>query len=218
MPTELVYKVLHELAAIQYDGLVSFHFYNEAFTDKRIFSFFQKCLDLGLNNYLVTNGDFLTREVVRKLSTYNIREFALSVYDWTSDEDFREKCRFFEKEYNVRDYDWDFYIVKGGEGFGNRAGYVEHKSEEISLPVAAACSKIATKMDIRYDGSVVMCCLDYYGIHKIGDIRHENIVDIWYGAVKQQQIMDLRKGLRKNYNLCSRCSDYLKEVEPSFNE
>jgi len=213
MPKELVHKVLYELADIEYKGLISFHFYNEAFTDKRIFSFFEKCQELGLNNYLFTNGDYLTKDVIEKLSKYNIKEFVLSIYDWKTDDEYREKCNSIDKDLKIGEYDWDFYIVKGGENFSNRAGYVQHKTEELSLPVVAACSKIEKKIDIRYDGTVVMCCLDYYGIHKIGDIHNENIIDIWYGGVKQKQIMDLRKGLRSRYKLCSKCSDYLKEVE-----
>ena len=30
MPEDLVYKVLHELAAIRYQGLIAFHFYGQA--------------------------------------------------------------------------------------------------------------------------------------------------------------------------------------------
>ena len=88
MPEELVHKVLYELAEIEYKGLISFHFYNEIFTDKRIFSFFEKCQELGLNNYLFTNGDYLTKDAVERLSKYNIKEFALSIYDWETEEDF----------------------------------------------------------------------------------------------------------------------------------
>ena len=50
MPEELVHKVLYELAAIKYNGRIAFHFFNEVFTDNRIFSFFEKCKELGLNN------------------------------------------------------------------------------------------------------------------------------------------------------------------------
>lgn len=212
MPEELVYKVLHELAAIRYQGLIAFHFYNEVFTDKRIFSFFEKCRELGLNNYLFTNGDYLTAEVVERLSTYNIKEFTLSIYDWKTDEDFQQKCDFFNQELKLNEYSWDFFIVKGGENFGNRAGYVQHKEESLSLPVRAACSKIEKKLEIRYDGSAVMCCLDYYGVHKIGNINTENVIDIWYGEIRRKQIHDLRQGLRKCYQLCSKCSDYIVKV------
>jgi MoaA/NifB/PqqE/SkfB family radical SAM enzyme len=212
MPEDLVYKVLYELAEIEYKGLISFHFYNEVFTDKRIFSFFEKCQELGLYNYIFTNGDYLTKEVVEKLSKYNIKEFALSIYDWKTESEFLAKCEAFNKDLKLDEYPWEYYVIKGGENFGNRAGYVKHKEEELSLPIAAACSKIEKKIDIRYDGSVVMCCLDYYGIHKIGDIRKENIIDIWYGEIRQKQINDLRKGLRKCYELCSKCSDYLIKI------
>lgn len=209
MHEELVHKVLYELAEINYKGLISFHFYNEVFTDKRIFSFFEKCKELGLNNYLFTNGDFLTKEVVDQLIQYNIKEFALSIYDWTSDEDYDNKCKKFINELRLKDYPWEFYTIKGGENFGNRAGYVSHKEEYQTLPINAACSKIEKKIDIRYDGTAVMCCQDYYGVHPIGNIRNENIIDIWYGEIRRKQISDLRKGLRKCYKLCSKCSDYI---------
>ena len=212
MPEELVYKVLYELAHINYKGLISFHFYNEVFTDKRIFTFFEKCQELELYNYVFTNGDYLTKDVVERLSKYNIKEFALSIYDWETEEDFDAKCIALNKELKLNEYSWEYYTIKGGENFGNRAGYVQHKVEELTLPIAAACSKIEKKIDVRYDGSVVMCCLDYYGIHKIGDIREQNIIDIWYGQIRQKQIEDLRKGLRKCYQLCSKCSDYIKEI------
>jgi MoaA/NifB/PqqE/SkfB family radical SAM enzyme len=212
MPEDLVYKVLYELAEIDYKGLISFHFYNEVFTDKRIFSFFEKCQELGLYNYIFTNGDYLTKDVVERLSKYNIKEFALSIYDWTSESEFLAKCEAFNKELKLGEYAWEYYVIKGGENFGNRAGYVDYKEEELSLPITAACSKIEKKIDIRYDGSVVMCCLDYYGIHKIGDIRKENIIDIWYGEIRQKQIRNLRKGLRKCYELCSKCSDYIIKI------
>ena len=212
MPEELIHKVLYELAEIEYKGLISFHFYNEVFTDKRIFSFFEKCKELGLYNYIFTNGDFLTPGVIDRLNKYNIKEFALSIYDWKTEQEFQAKCDAFNKELKLDKQAWEFYIIKGGDNFGNRAGYVNYKEEKLTLPLTAGCSKIEKKIDVRYDGSVVMCCQDYYGVHKIGDILKENIIDIWYSDIRQKQIKDLRKGLRKCYELCSKCSDYIVEI------
>jgi MoaA/NifB/PqqE/SkfB family radical SAM enzyme len=118
MPEELVHKVLYELAEIKYNGLIAFHFFNEIFTDNRIFSFFEKCKELGLNNYLVTNGDFLKKDIVERLKTYNIKEFALSIYDWKTEEEFQAKCNYFLEELKLRDHTWEFYIIKGGDNFG----------------------------------------------------------------------------------------------------
>ena len=209
---KLIYKVLNELADIKYNGLIAFHFFNEVFTDKRLFSFLEKCKELGLNNYLVTNGDFLTKDIVNRLKSYNIKEFALSIYDWETEIEFQERSDFFRNELKIAEHDWEFYIIKGGDNFSNRAGYVNHKQETLQLPLTAGCSKIEKKIDIRYDGTVVMCCLDYYALHKIGDINNENIIDIWYGEIRQKQINDLRKGLRKCYKLCSKCSDYIVKI------
>ena len=212
MPRELVYKVLNELAQVDFKGLISFHFYNEVFTDNRIFSFYEKCKDLGLRNYIFTNGDFLTSQNIELLSNFNIDEFVVSIYDWRTDEEYEEKKKYFRSELKLDAYSWKLIFVKGGEDFGNRAGYVQHKIEDLSLPINASCSKIEKKIDVRFDGTVVMCCLDYFGIHKIGDISKENIIDIWYSQVRQSQIEELRKGNRKNFKLCSGCSDYIIPV------
>jgi len=212
MPTETIFKTLNELSEVSFNGLVSFHFYNEVFTDKRIFELFEKCQDLGLNNYLVTNGDFLTVENVERLSQYNIKEFTLSLYDSENRADFEKRSREHIDKFKLDQYNWDLIILNGGENFTNRAGYVEHTEEKYELPVKAACSKIVKKVDVRYDGEVVMCCLDYYGLHSIGNIVHENIIDIWYSDKRREQLNDLAEGSRYKYKLCSGCSDYMLEI------
>jgi cyclic pyranopterin phosphate synthase len=212
MPLTLIEKTLNELRDANFGGLISFHYYNEVFTDKRIYKLFEMCKALDLNNYLVTNGDFLTRENVERLGTYNIKEFTLSLYDSKDRKDFEERSKQYIKDYQLTSYDWELIILNGGEGFTNRAGYVDHVEEKVELPVKAACSKIVKKVDVRYDGEVVMCCLDYYGLHSIGNINDRNIIDIWYGDQKRQQLEDLKKGHRAKYQLCSKCSDYMVEV------
>lgn len=212
MSSALIFKTLNDLSNVSFKGLIAFHFYNEIFTDKRIYQLFEKCKELGLNNYLVTNGDFLTKDKVERLSKYNIKEFTLSLYDSKNEEDFDRRSRKCIEDYQLDSYDWELIILNGGVGFTNRAGYVNHVEEVVSLPVKAACSKIVKKVDVRYDGEVVMCCLDYYGLHSIGNINDHNIVDIWYGDKKRQQLEDLKKGSRCKYELCSGCSDYMVEI------
>lgn len=212
MPLETIYKALYELSEIDFKGLISFHFYNEVFTDKRIFDLFEKCKELGLNNYLVTNGDFLKPEKVAKLSEYNIKEFTLSLYDSKNRSDFERRSKELIDTLKLDSYSWELIVLNGGEGYTNRAGYVNHVEEKFELPVKAGCSKIVKKIDVRYDGEVVMCCLDYYGLHSIGNIKNNNIVDIWYSDKKQQQLKDLALGNRAKYKLCSGCSDYMTKV------
>lgn len=212
MPSALIFKTLNDLSNVGFKGMIAFHFYNEIFTDKRIYQLFEKCKELGLNNYLVTNGDFLTKDKVERLSRYNIKEFTLSLYDSKNQKDFEQRSRQCIEDYQLDSYDWELIILNGGVGFTNRAGYVNHVEEVVDLPVKAACSKIVKKVDVRYDGEVVMCCLDYYGLHSIGNINNDNIVDIWYGDKKRQQLADLKKGNRCKYKLCSGCSDYMVEI------
>ena len=133
MPIETIYKTLNELGEVNFTGLISFHFYNEIFTDKRIFELFQKCQELGLNNYLVTNGDFLTVENVERLSQYNIKEFTLSLYDSVNREDFEQRSKDYIDKFKLDQYGWELIILNGGEDFTNRAGYVKHTEEKYEL-------------------------------------------------------------------------------------
>lgn len=217
MPYKAILKVLYELKEINFKGLISFHFYNEILTDKRIFDLFEKCKELGLNNYLVTNGDFLTHEKVKTLGTFNIKEFTLSLYDSIDKNDFIKRSKYYTDKLGLDKYDWELIILNGGEGYTNRAGYVNHTEEKYDLPVKAACSKIVKKIDVRYDGEVVMCCLDYYGLHSIGNVNSQNIIDIWYGEKKREQLKDLSIGNRAKYKLCSGCSDYMLPIKDEEN-
>lgn len=212
MPKSLIFKVLNELFEISFDGLISFHFYNEIFTDQRIYSLFEKCQELCLNNYIISNGDHLTSEDVYQLSKYNIKEFTISLYDWKTDNDYLELIEKTKERLRLDRYSWKYGFVQGGDNFGTRAGHAMHKKEELILPIKAACSKIEKKLEIRFDGVAVMCCQDYYGIHPIGNIDKDHILDIWYGLIRQEQINTLRSGLRSSYKLCSTCSDFIKRV------
>ncbi len=56
---------------------------------------------------------------------------------------------------------------------------------------------------ILVDGTVALCCLDYDGAHKLGDVRHESIYDIWHGEKFSEYRDRFRNG---RIDLCSRCN------------
>lgn len=213
MPLDLIKKVLNELHQINYQGLIAFHFYNEIFTDDRIFTLFETCKELGLRNYITSNGDYLNFEKVKELSTYNIEEMNISLYNWKNDSDFVNLRNKTIERLGLDMYNWKFKIIRGGSHYGNRAGNAKHKIESLNLPLKAGCSRIDNKLEIRYDGVAVMCCQDYFGKHPIGNIRKNHILDIWYSKERMYQVSQLSKGLRENFELCSKCSDFTKSIE-----
>lgn len=213
MPLYLIYKVLDELVEIDFQGLIAFHFYNEPFTDVRMYALFDECRRRCLRNYITTNGDFLTRDNVDILSQFNIAEINVSLYDWQTDDDFKTLRAKTEDRLKLSNYNWRYKYIKGGFNYGTRAGNVGDLRDQAIVPLVSGCSRIENKLEIRYDGIAVMCCQDYHAVHAIGDINKDHIWDIWYGELHRKQIEILRRGQRKNISLCSRCSDFLSAVD-----
>jgi len=95
-----------------------------------------------------------------------------------------------------------FYIFKLRH-FKNRAGAL--KGLRIKKPLKRGCSRPYFQMVVNAEGKVVLCCNDYFGKEVMGDVSKENIFDIWRKQRFKQVRAELRKGNRKNIELCSQC-------------
>ena len=80
LPREIFDKIIKELSEIKYQGKISFAFYNEPLLDDRIFDLISytkkklpKC-EIGL----FTNGDYLTKEIEKKLWAAGIDRLLVS--------------------------------------------------------------------------------------------------------------------------------------------
>jgi len=80
----------------------------------------------------------------------------------------------------------------------------EAQTEAIQKP----CLKVADETFVYVDGRVTLCCWDSAEREVVGDVKTENIIDIWNG----EKLKSLRKlldaGDRAAINLCSRCDAY----------
>ena len=210
MPLSLIYKVLKELSYdLKFQGRVSFHFYNEIFTDPRIMKILEFSANLGLNVYINTNGDFLTSEMVEMLNSLSVVQLNISLYDWQDDDEYVLLQNKFIDKLKLNDFINEYRFIRGGNHLGTRAGYAKHKPQPNNLPLQEKCTCVTKKLEIRYDGKAVICSHDYYGIHPIGDISKQHIFDIWYSKERMYQINQLSLGNRKEFELCSKCSDFI---------
>ena len=46
-------------------------------------------------------------------------------------------------------------------------------------PLAARCAKPFRELSVRWDGNVALCCDDWKGVYKVGDVVRDNIEDLW---------------------------------------
>ncbi len=74
--------------------------------------------------------------------------------------------------------------------------------------ITQACLKILDETFVYVDGRVTLCCWDYAERAIMGDVKTENILDIWNGLTMQKHRDLLSHGNRKDIHLCSRCDAY----------
>jgi hypothetical protein len=210
LPLHLIYKILNELAVdVGFNGRVSFHFYNEVFTDPRFLKILEFSAKLGLNVYINTNGDFLTSDIINILNSLNVVQLNISLYDWKDDEEYAMLKDKFYRKVNLNTFANEYRFIKGGVHLGTRAGYAKHKEQPNNLPLKAKCSCVTRKLEVRCDGQAVICSHDYFGIHAIGNIASQHILDIWYSEERINQVKQLSKGNRFKFELCANCSDFI---------
>jgi radical SAM protein with 4Fe4S-binding SPASM domain len=214
MTDELVYSILEQNVKQGFNASVGFDFYNEPTLDPRLLLFLEKARELNCPTEIVTNGDTLkkdenyAREFFRRVGFTNI-----SLYDY-KDMEGRKKLIVWWKNYlNSLNISKNRYRLVGEYfNFGNRAGVVDRRDKfmggahlDSKAPLKASCRKIHSKMNIRYDGEVPICCEDALVQHSLGNVNNNTLKEIWYGEKMKRATELLARGKRSEMNPCNKC-------------
>lgn len=92
---------------------------------------------------------------------------------------------------------------------GNHAVLTNHAGSGgpgLAEPLAERCAKPFREIGVRWDGNVAMCCNDWRGQHKCGNVNDTDISDIWQSAAFGAAREMLYAGNR-NFGPCAVC-DY----------
>lgn len=68
---------------------------------------------------------------------------------------------------------------------GNHATLTNHAgcgAPALKEPMQERCAKPFRELGVRWDGSVAMCCNDWRGVWKVGNVNETSVVDLWNGA------------------------------------
>lgn len=52
----------------------------------------------------------------------------------------------------------------------------------LAKPLQERCAKPFRELGVRWDGSVAMCCNDWRGVWKVGNVNQTSVVDLWNGS------------------------------------
>lgn len=190
LPSKIIYKTIDELAGVDYDGIFSFHRYNEPLIDPRLFDLIRyakyKCRKSKI--LLLTNGAYLTQEIAEELAELDVWILVVSAYSLLEYE------RFIKLKVEIPYY--VFFSV-----LDNR--FDIYNAEPVN--VKAPCSAPLGDITINVFGEVALCCLDWGNKYIFGNLTNESLKDIINKEFFVKTHKELHKGIR-TLDICSRCS------------
>ena len=196
METDDVISLLDQNVNQGFNATVSFVFYNEPVLDDRLVFFSEYAKGKNSRVILTTNGDQMLADPLLTKEIFRVNDHVcISLYDY---KDMVGRKNLMDK--------WDAYLHGEGikkhqyrltgdyQNFGNRAGLIDRKDKFMNkadldkkVPIKANCRKIHSKLNIRYDGEVPICCDDSHVRHSLGNVLKTSISEVWYG----EKMMDI---------------------------
>lgn len=207
----MIDKIANELASIAYNGRISFVGTGEPLLYKNLY----KAINIIKTKVptikwieVITNGDYLTSDKVKKLDKAGCTSIVVSMYD----EDISNKIiSMFE---NI-DIDIIFKHLYKKFPIVNRNDIFSMSHE---LNISRPCYLPFYKMIIDIDGKVIICSNDWKRSGIVGDLYNQTIPEVWTGKKIEEYRSELQYGNRKKCNPCNFCDiNGLKYGEDSFN-
>ena len=210
---ENTYKlIIDELADLGWSGRIALFMTNEPLLDERLLEFIKYAreksgsffIDINSNGYKLTS-DKLDSMFKLGLDNININDYRpdRNKYPLKLTKNIQKIEDKFQNNPKV-----DIFRRRTTEVLSNRAGSVK-KSHKKKIK-NRFCNYPFRKLSISPKGDVVLCCFDYDYQEKIGNVHHQNLLEIW----ESEKMNKIRTSLlkRSREGLCSSCdiNDYPK--------
>jgi len=202
---KIVYKMIDELASINYNGRIGLFEINEPLTDPRIFNFVSyvsKKIPKAWN-MLISNGDLLNEKNLEEFNIAKLDQLCISVYDKKT----LDKLNLIKK--NRPDL---FEIVEvmnfiNGSFIDNRGGNIDYKDAPHTKDyIHNSCERVHKLLYVRPNGNVVSCFSDFYEVNILGNVYQNTLQDIWFGKKFSEFRRELNTGNRRTSALCAKCN------------
>ena len=173
-------KLVKDLKEINYFGSVVLCGYGEPLLHKDIYEISRKLAQAAFVE-IVTNGDVLTKDKIKKLYNSNVNKLLISLYDGP------EQKQKFIKMANAAQVPEDFVILRDrwmneNDDYGlkltNRAGTIKVGKQE-SVKTYSYCYYPSYSVLIDWNGDVFLCSQDWQRRTTMGNIMLDNLFKIW---------------------------------------
>ncbi len=208
MEESLFRKIIHDLAEIDFDGNVSYHFYGEPLLDKRLPGFVEyTSRHLPKSSTVIySNGDFLTLEVLREYIRCGVGIF------WVTQHDNRmpPHLQRIQDEATAEEKKHVHIHFANAIHITNRSGLITTVTAPVQ-PLRAPCDWPIATMVITMNGNVVPCCNDYFETEVVGNVTDRSVAEVWCSEEFERFRRALSKGDRTASRLCMGC-DYIPDM------
>ncbi len=177
MDQAVYYKIIDELKALSYHGIVSLYECNEPLTDKRFPDFLRyarKQLPKA-KLFITTNGDLLKQGRIEALFADGLNYMYLNSYDKQAytrnmellnnlSQQLRNKITNIDRTYQT--------------SWTSRAGNIKQFHKEA---LHAPCDMVYVVFYIKPNGKAYSCINDFFNVNEMGDLSKQQILDVWFG-------------------------------------
>lgn len=204
MSKDLFALILNQLQSIDYAGRISFSFYNEPLLvlDLEFYAAEVKAHLPKSNILLYTNGTLLSLSRLESLISAGIETFVVTKHEGEEDFIFDQTLKLLTPEKRNK---YIKYLAHTDLKLTNRGGLVGHVKKEVdssNLP----CLIPLHMLTITNQGTVIPCFEDYHQVHSMGTIGENTLEEIWNSKAYVTLRKKLLLGLRKDYDVCSKCN------------
>jgi len=201
MDEAIYYKLIDELATINFRGRISPQLYGEPLLDPRLIPFMaytRKKLPKA-RIVIISNGDALTVDTFHALITAGVDRFSITQHGESMSNNMQALFAHLEGQSDLNKI--TYHRFTAATPLGNRGGLVQ----PAVVNTVPRCIDPGNPVSIDHAGNVVLCCNDYHSSVIFGNIRSERFLDIWfsprYRAIRKQ----LRNGEYK-LPICQKCT------------
>jgi 2-deoxy-scyllo-inosamine dehydrogenase (SAM-dependent) len=201
MDAALFHKVIDDLAAIKYRGVIAPDSFNEPLLDPRLVAFmgYARRQLPGAWLLLVTNGDFLTAARYEELVAAGIDSIIVSIHGKPPSPTVQALAAYL-RQHPQRQIPIQFLTFGDETPLYNRGGLVE----PLVLNTEPRCISPENPLVVNAAGDVVLCCNDYFGDYVYGNVADASVVEIWHSEAFRTRREQQRRG---DFDLafCRRC-------------
>ena len=206
MSMELINKLAKDLKKIDYQGSVTLCGYGEPMLHKEVFEMTRKLAEVSFVE-IVTNGDTLKANSIKKLYNSNANKLLISLYDGPDQikkfKDMAEEAKV-PKDFVILRDRWHGADKDYGLKLTNRTGTVDIGNQD-SIGTFTFCNYPSYSVLIDWNGEVFLCPQDWQRKMATGNIMKDDFFDIWTGSTISKFRKNLLEGKRCD-KPCTECN------------